>query len=69
LKDHEHPFFRPLWRRIAFTAACAAWTVLEFAADSPFWGMIALGFTGFAIWEFFYLYKEPEGPAGHDGKE
>jgi hypothetical protein len=69
LKDHEHPFFRPLWRRIAVTAVCAVWTAVEFAASSPFWGVIALGFTGYAIWQFFYLHNRPESSTGHDGKE
>ena len=62
MKDHEHPFFRPLWRRVAVTAVCAAWTVFEFAANSPFWGMIALAFTGYAVWQFFYLYRRAGKP-------
>ena len=69
LKDHEHPFFRPLWRRVAVTAVCAAWAVFEFAANSPGWGMIALAFTFYAAWQFFWLYREPAGPAGQDGGE
>ena len=69
LKDYEHPFFRPLWRRVAVTCVCAGWAVFEFAANSPFWGMIALGFTAYAVWQFFYLYKAPENPAAPDGKE
>ena len=69
MKDHEHPFFRPLWRRIAFTLVCAAWAVFEFAANAPGWGMIALGFTFYAAWQFFWLYRESERPAGQDGRE
>lgn len=71
MKDHEHPFFRPLWRRIAIVAVCAIWAALEWAANSQFWGMIASGFTAYAIWQFLYLYKpiEPEKPADSETRE
>ena len=57
MKDYEHPFFRPLWRRVAVVAVCVVWAGIEFTHDAPFWGVIALGFAGYAIWQFFYLYK------------
>lgn len=57
MKDHEHPFFRPLWRRVAVVVVCLFWAGLEFATGTPFWGMLALGATAYAIWQFFYLYK------------
>lgn len=66
MKDYEHPFFRPLWRRIVVVAVCLVWSVIEFASGTPFWGVIALGFAGYAVWQFFYLYKpvdEAEPPA------
>ena len=62
MKDHEHPFFRPLWRRIAVVAVCAAWSIFEFANGASFWGMIAGGFAAYAVWQFFILYK-PVDPA------
>ncbi|TIX20955.1 DUF3329 domain-containing protein [Mesorhizobium sp.] len=57
MKDSEHPFFRPMWRRVAVVAVCIIWSIIEFATGTPFWGMIALGFAGYAVWQFFYLYK------------
>ena len=57
MKDYEHPFFRPLWRRVAVVAVCVIWSIIEFATGTPFWGVIALGFAGYAVWQFFYLYK------------
>lgn len=68
LKDYEHPFFRPLWRRIALVAACAAWAVIEYAGGSPTWGMIALAFAAYGAWQFFYLYKPPEESKPSDGE-
>lgn len=59
MKDHEHPFFRPLWRRIAIIAVCAGWSIFEFVNESQMWGMIAAAFTAYAVWQFLYLYKEP----------
>ncbi|TIM65059.1 MAG: DUF3329 domain-containing protein, partial [Mesorhizobium sp.] len=29
-----------------------------------FWGTIALGFAGYAVWQFFYLYKPADGGKG-----
>ena len=60
---------RLMFVAVAVTCVCAAWAVFEFAANSPFWGMIALGFTAYAVWQFFYLYRAPGSPAGQDGKE
>lgn len=66
MKDHEHPFFRPLWRRIAVVALCAGWSIFEYTSGQQMWGMIAAGFTAYAVWQFFYLYKpaEPAAPEG-----
>lgn len=58
-KDNEHPFFRPLWRRIAVIAVCASWAVLEFATNQPGWGLIALGFMAYAVWAFLLTYNPP----------
>ena len=60
MKDHEHPFFRPLWRRIAVVALCAGWAIFEYSQGASMWGMIAAGFTAYAVWQFFYLYKPAE---------
>jgi len=57
LKDYEHPFFRPLWRRIAVVVGCAVWAALEFYGGSSTWGLIALAFAAYGAWQFFYLYK------------
>jgi hypothetical protein len=69
MKDHEHPFFRPLWRRILVVVICAAWAVFEYTMGSSGWALAALGFTAYAIWQFFYLYKpvDPDAPASDAG--
>ena len=75
MKDSEHPFFRPLWRRIAVVAFCAAWTAWELWIADPMWATIAGGMTAYAAWAFLLTYKAPPdaaGPAqgaGPDNKE
>ncbi|HEU0222871.1 MAG TPA: hypothetical protein VFR34_11765 [Paracoccaceae bacterium] len=54
--DVTHPFFVPLWRRIAVVGVAGAWSALEWATGSPFWGTIALGFTGYGIWALLIAF-------------
>ena len=72
MKDHEHPFFRPLWRRIAIVAVCLVWAALEYAGGSTGWSLAALGVAAYGVWQFFYLYRPPAetgDPAAPDSKE
>ena len=72
MKDYEHPFFRPLWRRVAIVAACLVWSGLEYFGGSPTWSLIALAFAAYGGWQFFYLYKPAEDgspPADGEPKE
>lgn len=48
MRDNEHPFFRPLWRRILVVAICLGWSILEFWSNAPTWGYIALAFAAYA---------------------
>lgn len=62
--DLQHPFFKPLWKRVATVAAIFGWGALEWSWDNPGWA------TGFAIlgaycaWVFFIGYqpRDPEEP-------
>lgn len=62
--ERDHPFLRPLWRRVALVAACLLWAAFEFVGGSPMWGTIALGFGLYGAWQYLYLYKsaEPDEP-------
>lgn len=55
--DTDHPWFRPLWMRILFTAIPTGWGVLEFATGSPFWGTIFLGLAAYAAYGFFFDFN------------
>jgi hypothetical protein len=59
MKDAEHPFFRPLWRRIAVVAVCAAWAALEYSNGQTMWATIAGGMALYGAWLFLLTYKAP----------
>jgi hypothetical protein len=52
----EHPFYRPLWVRIALVAVLAGWALLEFSHRSFFWGTIAAGLCLYVIYELLWRY-------------
>ena len=50
----SHPWFRPLYRRIATTAVCAAYVAFEFFfAGVTFFFYLGLAALGYALWAFF----------------
>jgi hypothetical protein len=61
MRDAEHPFFRPLWRRIVLVVFCAGWAVFEFWTGAPFWGTLAAGMAAYAAWMFLLNYTPPPG--------
>jgi hypothetical protein len=66
VKDKDHPFFRPLWRRVAVVVLCAAWSGWEFSYGEEFWGMMALAMTVYAGWTYLWTYREPAATAVAD---
>jgi hypothetical protein len=58
LSERDHPFYRPLWRRIAIVAVVAAWAGFEvLVSGDGFWTMLSLFFLGYAVWMFFISYR------------
>lgn len=58
IQDQNHPFLRPLWRRIALVAFCAAWSVYEFVVSgSGLWGTLAGGMAAYGAWQFLINYQ------------
>lgn len=58
LLDLDHPFFRPLWIRIAVVAVCLGWAAFEFVGGSPFWGVL-FGGIGLYCARVFFLVDAP----------
>ncbi|MEM7303470.1 MAG: DUF3329 domain-containing protein [Pseudomonadota bacterium] len=59
LFDFNHPFFEPLWRRIAVVVFCIGWGVFEFISGATFWGVLFGGLGLFAGYAFFIAPQEP----------
>ncbi|MCT7373805.1 DUF3329 domain-containing protein [Chelativorans salis] len=57
LFDADHPFFRPLWRRVAIVAVCLGWAAFEFASASPFWGALFGGVGVYCAWALLINYR------------
>ncbi|PKQ07547.1 MAG: hypothetical protein CVT71_01010 [Alphaproteobacteria bacterium HGW-Alphaproteobacteria-10] len=56
----DHPFFRPLWRRIVTVAVTIGWAVFELTTGSPFWAIL-FGALGVAtLWGLLIAYKHDE---------
>ncbi len=51
--DFKHPFFEPLWRRIAVVAVCIGWGLFEFSTGAAFWGILFTGVGLVAAYQFF----------------
>lgn len=68
LLDTNHPFFRPLWIRIAVFAFAACWGLLEFWGGSIIWGSVFLAFAGLSFYGFFIDFKPDAADRKDDGK-
>lgn len=50
--DPSHPFFRPLWVRVAVVGLSLGWGVIELVFGSPGWAMLFAGAGLYALWVF-----------------
>ena len=57
MAGEDHPFLRPLWRRIALVGFCVAWAIFEVVYGQSFWALIATGMAGYGAWIFLIAYK------------
>lgn len=64
LLDTDHPFFRPLWIRIAVFAFTAAWAAFELWNGSYFWACL---FAVFAVLSFYGFFIDFD-PTRHERK-
>ena len=58
-----HPFFDPLWRRIALIGLCVAWAGVEFYHHKTVWGVLVLAITAQAAWSYLLKYKRTDAPS------
>ena len=60
LLDTDHPFFRPLWIRVATVALAAGWGLFELASGQTMWAVIFLALASYAAWGFFVAFNPRE---------
>jgi hypothetical protein len=65
LFDIRHPFFRPVWRRVATVALALGWAVVEIAGGNVFWAILFGSIGLYAAWEFFVIYD----PANYEERK
>jgi hypothetical protein len=58
--DREHPFYKPLWRRIALVCVLAGWSAFEiFVTKEPMWMSVAVGLLAVSAWVFLISWPKP----------
>ena len=62
----RHPFFVPVWRRVATVAVCFGWAVVELYGGSLGWAMFVAAIGAVAAWVFFVDWHLPEGDRDPD---
>jgi hypothetical protein len=56
--DESHPFYKPLWRRIALVAVVGGWTAFElFYTKEPIWIVVAGGLFAYTAWIFLINWQ------------
>jgi len=57
--EQKHPFYKPLWVRVAIVVSIALWLGFEvWQASSGFWLAISAGMLGYAVYTFFITWPK-----------
>ena len=57
--DESHPFYKPLWRRVALVGVLAAWTAFEvFYTGQPIWIVVAGALFAYSAWIFLISWQD-----------
>lgn len=59
--DVQHPFFRPLWRRLALVVFCMGLFLFEIVLGNPFFGVL-IGAVGLYCVHQFFIAFDPTDP-------
>lgn len=68
-REQQHPFYKPLWRRIAIVAVIVLWLGFELYQESGgLWVGLAAAMLAYAIYTFFLTWprehsKDDAGPS------
>lgn len=60
--DQDHPFYKPLWRRLAIVAVTALWAAFElFVSGEGLWVAISCSVFAISVWTFLIGWKPSSG--------
>lgn len=56
----DHPWFRPMPRRIGTFAVCVLWFAMEFWGQTPFWMALSGAMAILTLWTLLLAYPKEE---------
>ena len=69
-KEQQHPFYKPLWRRVVIVLVIAVWFGFElYMGGGGLWLALAAGSLGYAVYTFFLTWPKDEGPKDEGPKD
>lgn len=64
VSDINHPFYKPLWRRVALVGVTGVWACYEnFVVKDPMWMVLTAGVFIYGAWVFLIKWTGDETPA------
>jgi len=71
LIDLEHPFFKPVWVRIAVVAVCVLWGLFELSQGNGLWAVVFIGMGAicgyrFSVIDYANMADHVEAPQDHE---
>jgi hypothetical protein len=69
LIDPNHPFYRPLWRRVVIVGICLGWAAIEGLTSEPVWALMVGGLGIYAGWMLLLNYNPQVPEAAPDVAE
>jgi hypothetical protein len=62
--EQDHPFYKPLWRRVVIVIVVALWAAFEFyMGQRGLWLWIAIGALAYAVYTFLLTFPKDDPPA------
>ena len=67
--DKDHPWFRPLWRRVLMVAICAAIAGWDLVSGNYGWALVFGGLGAYAVYIFFIAWNRDLPAADSEHKD
>ena len=64
-KEQQHPFYKPLWRRVVIVIVIALWLAFVlYVGSGGIWLALGAGALAYAVYTFFITWPKDEEPQG-----